>query len=63
MYLNDHPPSHVHVIGPGWVVVFNLAGPEMREVIGCTKTQARQVLRLVKAHRATLMEEWQRYHG
>src|ERR671914_632509 len=34
VYPNDHPPAHVHVIGPGWVVVANLRGPEVREVVG-----------------------------
>jgi Domain of unknown function (DUF4160) len=24
IYPNDHPPAHVHVLGPGWVVVTNL---------------------------------------
>jgi len=31
IYPNDHPPAHVHVIGPGWVVVINLFGPKVRE--------------------------------
>jgi hypothetical protein len=21
IYPNDHPPAHVHVLGPGWLVV------------------------------------------
>ena len=24
IYPNDHPPAHVHVLGPGWVLVINL---------------------------------------
>jgi hypothetical protein len=27
IYPNDHPPAHVHVLGPDWVVVINLVGP------------------------------------
>lgn len=47
VYPNDHPPAHVHVIGPGWVVVVNLHGPEVREVIGpCAKSDTRRVLDL-----------------
>lgn len=34
VYPNDHPPAHVHVIGPGWTVVVDLHGPELREVVG-----------------------------
>jgi hypothetical protein len=26
IYPNDHPPAHVHVLGPGWLVVINLFG-------------------------------------
>jgi len=63
IYPNDHPPAHVHVIGPGWVVVVNLLGPEMREVIGCNEPEARRVLRLVAEHRTALMEAWRRLHG
>lgn len=63
VYPNDHPPAHVHVIGPGWVVVVNLLGPEVREAIGCTEPNARRVLRVVDEHQAALMEAWKRYHG
>ncbi len=62
IYPNDHPPAHVHVLGPGWVVVVNLLGPEVREVIGCGEHEARQVLRLVAEHRGVLMDGWRRFH-
>jgi hypothetical protein len=63
IYPNDHPPAHVHVIGPGWVVVVNLIGLHLREVIGCDERQARRVLRLVGERRDTLLEAWKRIHG
>lgn len=63
IYPNDHPPAHVHVIGPGWVVVVNLIGLHLREVIGCDERQARRVLRLVGERRGTLLEAWKRIHG
>lgn len=63
IYPNDHPPAHVHVIGPGWVVVVNLIGLHLREVIGCDERQARRVLRLVGERRDTLLEAWRRIHG
>ena len=31
--------------GPGWVVVVNLLGLEVREAIGCAESDARRVLR------------------
>ena len=63
IYPNDHPPAHVHIIGPGWVVVVNLLGPEVREAIGCSEPEAGRVLRLVTDHQAALTEAWRRYHG
>ena len=63
IYPNDHPPAHVHVIGPGWVVVVDLLGPEVREIIGCNEREARRVLRLVADRQMMLMEAWRRYHG
>jgi hypothetical protein len=63
IYPNDHPPAHVHVIGPGWVVVINLIGPEVRELIGCNEAEARRVLRLIDGDRETLMVAWRRLHG
>ncbi len=63
IYPNDHSPAHVHVIGPGWVVVVNLVGPEVREAIGCSRTHTRHVLSVVEEHRHTLLEVWRQYHG
>ena len=47
---------------PGWVMVVNLLGLEVRETIGCTEQEARRVLRLIEAHQADLMEAWKRHH-
>jgi hypothetical protein len=63
IYPNDHLPAHVHVIGPGWVVVINLLGPDVRETIGCLEADARRALRLVDEHRTVLMNAWKFYHG
>jgi uncharacterized protein DUF4160 len=63
IYPNDHRPAHVHVIGPGWVVVVILAGPEVREAIGCNQSDARRALDLVAEHQETLLKAWSRIHG
>jgi hypothetical protein len=45
IYPNDHSPTHVHVLGPGWVVlVIKLIGPVVREVINCGEREARRAL-------------------
>jgi hypothetical protein len=63
VYPNDHPPAHVHVLGPGWVAVINLVGPKVRELINCNESEARWALRLVVGHRSQLMDAWKRFHG
>jgi hypothetical protein len=63
IYPNDHPPAHVHVLGPGWVVVIDLIEPEVREVINSNEREVRLVLRLVTEHREELMAAWRRIHG
>jgi Domain of unknown function (DUF4160) len=63
IYPNDHPPAHVHVLGPGWVVVVNLIEVTVRETIGCDEREARRVVRLVAGQRKLLMDAWRRFHG
>ena len=63
VYPNDHPPAHVHVIGPGWVAVVDLLGLELREATGCREADARRVLTEVGQHRMALLDAWRRYHG
>ena len=62
IYPNDHPPAHVHVIGPDWEVVINLIGLEVREVIDGSDRDARRALRLVSDNRVTLLNAWRRIH-
>ena len=63
IYLNDHPPAHVHVFGPGWTIVIDLIELDVREVIGCNETEARRVLRLIAEHHGALLKSWTRLHG
>lgn len=63
VYPNDHPPAHVHVIGPGWTLVINLIGLEVREAIGCSEQEARRTLRLIASHQLALLEAWRTIHG
>jgi Domain of unknown function (DUF4160) len=56
IYSNGHPPAHVDVLGPGWVVVVNLVAPEVREATGCDEREGRRILRLIACHQETLMD-------
>jgi hypothetical protein len=63
IYPNDHPPAHVHILGPGWVVVIDLIELKVRESIGCDEREARRILRLIAGHQGTLMDAWRHFHG
>ena len=63
IYPNDHPPAHVHVVGPNWEAVITLIGIELREAYSCTVPDARQALRLVAEHQEFLNNAWRRIHG
>jgi hypothetical protein len=67
VYPNDHRPAHVHVIGDGHEVVFELncpAGPvTLRENYGF---HARDLVRIqadLLGNLATLCRAWERLHG
>ena len=62
IYPNDHPPAHVHILGPGWVAVIDLIELKVRESIGCDEREARRILRLIAGHQGTLMDAWRRFH-
>jgi hypothetical protein len=45
------------------VVVVDLTGPALREVIGCDERTARGVLSALTPHLAGLLADWRRIHG
>lgn len=64
IYPHDHPPAHVHAVGPGWVVVLDLGEMTIRQIEGNTTTrEARRVAREMIEHRDFLMAQWSRIHG
>ena len=63
IYPADHVPAHVHVIGPGWVVVVNLIDMAVREVLSADQRTASEALRQPGAHQDALLSEWRRFHG
>jgi len=64
IYFHDHPPEHVHAVGPDWVVVLDLAEMTIRAIDGkTTRREARQVMHEMIEHRDFLLTEWSRIHG
>lgn len=67
IYLNDHRPEHVHVIGGGGEAVFLLRCPggptEIRENYGFSRREVAKIEAELAGHIASLCAEWGRIHG
>ncbi|MBZ5509135.1 MAG: DUF4160 domain-containing protein [Acidobacteriia bacterium] len=67
IYLNDHRPAHVHVIGRGSEAVFNLncaAGPaELRENYGFSRRELSHIQTVLTKHLEELCRSWEEIHG
>ena len=67
VFLNDHKPAHVHVIGRGHEAVFELNGRngtvKLRENYGFTRREIAAIERALISNLAELLAEWERIHG
>lgn len=67
IYLNDHRPAHVHVIGNGCEAVFNLqcpeGPPELRENYGFSQAEASRIKAALAQRLAHLCAAWKDIHG
>ncbi len=67
IYPNDHPPPHVHVVGPSGEAVLLLNCPTgpvaLRENHGFKASAIRLMAVDLLAHVAVLCGEWRRIHG
>ena len=67
IWLNDHRPAHVHVIGKGGEAVFKLhcpeGPPELREVYGLSTKQVKDILEKLTELLSELCEGWSEIHG
>lgn len=67
VYLNDHRPAHVHVLGNGMEAVFNLAcpdgPPELRENYGFPQTALSKIASALTTELALLCATWRLIHG
>jgi hypothetical protein len=67
VYVNDHRPAHVHVIGNGHETVFELNGSDvtvvLRENYGFSRREIAKIERALVRNLATLISAWERIHG
>jgi Domain of unknown function (DUF4160) len=64
IYPNDHPPPHVHVIGPGWEIRIELLDPPSLLSIAGSPKAGNMVDALVGIanHLDELRQLWSRLH-
>lgn len=66
IYLHDHEPAHVHVIGAGFAKVHLLGPggrPEVVDAVGIKAGDLRRLLTEVAERRDEFLREWERIHG
>lgn len=65
IYPNDHAPPHVHEVKAGGVarVALGEGRPRLLTVVGMTRAEAGEALRLVGAHRDLCKRRWREIHG
>lgn len=66
IFVDDHEPAHVHVIGDGTAKI-NLTGPNSEPELvyndGFKAGDLRKAMRIVTEQQAFLQERWNEYHG
>lgn len=65
IYSNDHPPPHVHVVGPGWEFRIALSQPPSLLTLGGKYKKQDVAWALAKAalHLPKLKHLWRQLHG
>jgi hypothetical protein len=64
IYVNDHHPAHVHVVGDGEAKI-NLLGPNgpyLIWTIDMTRADVRRALRIVTEQQAFFLNRWTQIH-
>lgn len=67
IYLNDHRPAHVHLLGHSNKAVIDLFCPNgplaIRENYGFSGSELRRFMKVLSRSVATLCTEWRAIHG
>ena len=67
IYMNDHRPAHVHVLGEAHAAVFHLrcpgGPPELRENYGFSQAKLGRIAKHIRLHLSSLCQAWEGIHG
>jgi hypothetical protein len=62
VYLKDHFPAHVHVIGPDAEAKIDIQTFKCLSVNGFSKQDINRIIKFLKSKKAILIEAWEDYH-
>ena len=64
IYVHDHAPPHIHVLGHGGAVELLIEPLSLRAVRGpLSNSQVRAVLQIARARQSELLQAWNKHHG
>ncbi|MBX3567769.1 MAG: DUF4160 domain-containing protein [Rhizobiaceae bacterium] len=63
IYVDDHDPAHVHVIGDGEAKISLLPEVRVAWVRGMNRATVQKAIRLVSEQRVLLLERWNEHHA
>jgi hypothetical protein len=66
IYIDDHPPPHVHVIGDGEakiILVGRDGSPELGDAVTMKHGDVRKAMMVVTEHQQMFLELWRKMHG
>ncbi len=64
IYVHDHAPAHIHVLGHGGAVELMIETLTLRAVRGpLTDAQVRKVVQIAAERQPELLRAWRKHHG
>ena len=63
IYVDDHPPAHVHAIGADCMIRIGLEPLEVLSSIGAKQNDLRRAMDIAERRTEELMAAWGEHHG
>lgn len=64
IYVHDHAPAHIHILGHGGAVELLIEPLALRAVRGpLTNAEVRKAIQIAQDRHAELLQAWRKHHG